>query len=812
MNIKRIKKPLFITLIVCLVLTGIVKILYPEKRAEAQALCDQLAAAMDATVADDGLVSCSYNGNDVASGVLSGSATQLPSDGTTFAALTTGNFSDIPGVPGDFRNTSLGNGLSEDGHDASILTLNFQVPAGSNCLSFDFEFLSEEFPEYVGSAYNDYFYAELDGINISFDTAGNIINVNNNFFDPAITPPNSYDGQTPLLVTTAKVTGGSSITLQFEVGDVGDNWYDTAVFIDNLRIRYRPPGLCQPGTVYVTCTDNDGDGYYQEGGDCGAEDCDDNDPCVNPGMAEGMRCGGCPPFPGPGLCVAPRYYSDTNICSVHCDDNRDNDCDGFADRSDPDCPKEGGLVPCGRIIDDPTTLLRESDPCTLCHIFVLVARVVQFLTKDVAFPLLVLMILIGGFFLLTAAGSISRIEQGKNIIKIAVIAIVLLLAFWVIINTVIFFMTGGEVGGIATIITGQPWNEIACPVCGDNECESGENFVNCPEDCIGYVWVPISGEDRVAQIDITNGTIVERYKTGDDPSRLTIRRGADVWVANRGSGDVTRLAPDMANLPYYNVAATIPVGPGPRGITYDSHGKVWVGNYGNGTIVRIDPGTNTIDWGPYNVGGGPYGAIGDPFGYVWFVNRGNGNIDIVNTNTDPPTVTSKNVLTTDAYGIGMDNEGDVWVVRNADTGEFCELMGARDPINMGSIINCYTYNRCAWGDGRGIAVDGLNNVWVASSCNNTVYKYDKDGNEICSRNFGGTVGQGVVGVAIDNQNNAWVIEHDDPGQVWIVDQSCNNLAFSPVSNIGEFPGIGDFPYNYSDMTGFRSITCPLIKW
>ena len=34
------------------------------------------------------------------------------------------------------------------------------------------------------------------------------------------------------------------------------------------------------------CTDNDGDGYYAEGGNCGALDCDDRDASVNPTAAE----------------------------------------------------------------------------------------------------------------------------------------------------------------------------------------------------------------------------------------------------------------------------------------------------------------------------------------------------------------------------------------------------------------------------------------------------------------------------------------------------------------------------------------------
>ena len=59
------------------------------------------------------------------------------------------------------------------------------------------------------------------------------------------------------------------------------------------------------------CWDDDDDGYFDSA--CGGSDCDDSDPEVNPGAAEGP--------PDDGTCF----------------DGRDNDCDGLADLDDPSC-------------------------------------------------------------------------------------------------------------------------------------------------------------------------------------------------------------------------------------------------------------------------------------------------------------------------------------------------------------------------------------------------------------------------------------------------------------------------------------------
>ena len=48
-----------------------------------------------------------------------------------------------------------GNVRGDTDLDVSILKVDVTVPAGANCLTFNFKFLSEEYPVYVGSSFND---------------------------------------------------------------------------------------------------------------------------------------------------------------------------------------------------------------------------------------------------------------------------------------------------------------------------------------------------------------------------------------------------------------------------------------------------------------------------------------------------------------------------------------------------------------------------------------------------------------------------------------------------------------------------------
>jgi hypothetical protein len=172
----------------------------------------------------------------------------FPTDGGTFAILATGLAADAS-LPDDSGNhsTTLGDLNNNAGRDFVRLHLQLNVPADVNCVTFDFAYYSEEFPEYVGSQFNDAFTAQLNDPtnvvsgtvvtapgNFALDTLGNQISVNTVF---GVTGPTgtTYDGVTPLLRASTGVTPSATVDLYFSIQDLGDSVWDSAVFIDRFR-------------------------------------------------------------------------------------------------------------------------------------------------------------------------------------------------------------------------------------------------------------------------------------------------------------------------------------------------------------------------------------------------------------------------------------------------------------------------------------------------------------------------------------------------------------------------------------------------
>jgi hypothetical protein len=173
-------------------------------------------------------------------------------------------------------------------YDATAVQFDINVPLNALSFSFDFQFLSYEWPDNICKPYNDFFNAimepypkgQTDG-NIAFDGMGNPISVNSGFFDACScpgnppgackTPPGAANpvatfmcglgkayvagtpfeadianpswthGSTGWLRTTTSVEPGGTFRIRFVTYDSTDGKVDSTTLIDNWT-WYGKPG------------------------------------------------------------------------------------------------------------------------------------------------------------------------------------------------------------------------------------------------------------------------------------------------------------------------------------------------------------------------------------------------------------------------------------------------------------------------------------------------------------------------------------------------------------------------------------------
>jgi hypothetical protein len=201
------------------------------------------------------------------SGVSDSPIGGFPREGGTYGIITTGNAALVDDA-NTAENTGYGWFTNNPAMGTSVRdwnTYRFDLVASgatSNCLAFDFRFYSDEFPEFVGSQFNDAFIAQLGNPAITVDPttgvitapgnfaagAGDMISVNES--GPSSTSAEAalgttYDGATTLLTARAPVTPGAPNSLFLTIFDQGDSAYDSAAFIDNIRYESIDPKKCK---------------------------------------------------------------------------------------------------------------------------------------------------------------------------------------------------------------------------------------------------------------------------------------------------------------------------------------------------------------------------------------------------------------------------------------------------------------------------------------------------------------------------------------------------------------------------------------
>lgn len=254
----------------------------PMDAARAIGLCRQA----DATLGSWGVIEAKWVKPDGSSlgnlqagaGVLPKFGVNAPQGGTSMLVLSSGtargpNDPGYKSPSGDDKNYQSGTpagypkespacpgNITGEAHDGIALEVKIKVPANANSFSYQQNFFTYEYPNFICSEFNDFFVtmmdpkpANLQDGNIAFDADSNPISVNNsllqvcakgnhggkNFPCPLGTSTLSGTGfeqsaATGWLTTTAPVDPGSEITLRFAIWDSGDGILDSTVLLDGF--------------------------------------------------------------------------------------------------------------------------------------------------------------------------------------------------------------------------------------------------------------------------------------------------------------------------------------------------------------------------------------------------------------------------------------------------------------------------------------------------------------------------------------------------------------------------------------------------
>ncbi|GGK65432.1 hypothetical protein Sme01_24330 [Sphaerisporangium melleum] len=230
---------------------------------------DAALALGRALVPDSSLAGAKYVTTPPTSGT-NGVAVGVAGVSGTSVLLTTGDATLAP-QPNEFHSSGRDSGggkvRGDSAYDVTVLQVDLDVPAGVSCLTFEVKYLTEEFPEFVRTAYNDGFVAELDRTtwatndstisapdNFAYDPSGNVISTNTTgrlAMTASAAAGSTYDGATPMMRAATPITGGAH-KLYLSIFDQHDAVYDSAALVRNLRYTQDEEADCGGGAKPAT--------------------------------------------------------------------------------------------------------------------------------------------------------------------------------------------------------------------------------------------------------------------------------------------------------------------------------------------------------------------------------------------------------------------------------------------------------------------------------------------------------------------------------------------------------------------------------
>jgi len=378
--------------------------------------------------------------------------------------------------------------------------------------------------------------------------------------------------------------------------------------------------------------------------------------------------------------------------------------------------------------------------------------------------------------------------------------------------------TAGETGGVPKFdLQPIPDNAQGC----GNGGGQGE------EDAFSYIWIANSTQGTISKIETVSTIEQGRYAVTNDPtqqpSRTSVNQYGDVAAGHRFAARVTKVAAQPENCVDTNQNGMIDTSTGPddirpygedecvlwttdlmpasngtRAVAWEGgtidpdtcenttpNPRLWVAYTGNPVqVARLDGETGAIlDEVSINSGGYAYGGAVNADGDFWVSDRS--GLTLSKVDGEDLTVSIYPVPASNAYGVGMDQNGHPWFATYA--------VGPGDHVyRFDPDLEAFVDAGGTTGRYRGLTVDREGRVWVAgnSPCRLTLFDALTDSEISDSIELPGCVDP--VGTSVDRDGYVWVVDRG-ASVAWKID---------PVFHIivGMVNGLVN-PYTYSDMTG-----------
>jgi uncharacterized protein (TIGR03437 family) len=259
------------------------------------------------------------------------------------------------------------------------------------------------------------------------------------------------------------------------------------------------------------------------------------------------------------------------------------------------------------------------------------------------------------------------------------------------------------------------------------------------------IWVANNGSGSVTKLRASDGTILGTFSAGVSPNALVFD-GSHIWVANSGTGFVTELrASDGAILGTFLAVVT-----SAAALAFDGS-SVWVTDAGPGLVTsfvtKLRASNGTL-LGTFPVGVKPFGEVFDGVS-IWVANTWS------NTVTKLRASDGANMGTFAAGGFPNALAFDRHNIWAADLSGTVTELQASNGATLGSFL--------VGNNPEGVAFDGLN-IWVANSGSNNVTKL---------RASDGTV---LGTFAVQSEPSAVVF---DGTSIWVANYGSNSVSKIP---------------------------------